>query len=130
MKLLLDTHIAIWTALDPDRLTMDERRMMEQAEAPLVLSAVTVWEARLKWHSFHVSGSRKGPVEPASLLAFAKAMRWEMLPLSPWHAVARLAHSLDHKDPFDELLLVQAQEEGLRLLTRDTKLSGHPLAAA
>jgi PIN domain nuclease of toxin-antitoxin system len=44
------------------------------------------------------------------------------------HAAAELAQPLAHKDPFDELLLVQAQEEGMCLLTRDTKLIGHPFA--
>jgi PIN domain nuclease of toxin-antitoxin system len=55
-------------------------------------------------------------------------MGWEILPLTAHHAAAELADPIPHKDPFDELLLVQAQEEGMRLLTRDTKLEGHPLA--
>lgn len=103
---------------------------MAEADTPLVLSAVSVWELRLKWHSFHISGGRKGPVHPASVVEFAAAVNWEFLPLTARHAVADLAHPLNHKDPFDELLLVQAQEEGMRLLTRDSKLAGHPLAVA
>jgi PIN domain nuclease of toxin-antitoxin system len=101
---------------------------MAGADAPLVLSSVAVWELRLKWHSFHISGSRKGPVDPASVVAFAEAVDWELLPLTARHAAAELAQPLAHRDPFDELLLVQAQEEGMRLLTRDTKLIGHPFA--
>ncbi len=128
MRLLLDTHIAIWAALDPDALTEAERRRIANAGTPLVLSAVAVWELRLKWHSFHISGARKGPVEPAHVVAFAAAMDWELLPLTARHAAARLLQPLGHKDPFDELLLVQAQEEGMGLLTRDTKLTGHPFA--
>jgi len=46
MRLLLDTHIAIWAALDPDELTEGERRRMAGADTPLVLSAVAVWELR------------------------------------------------------------------------------------
>lgn len=130
MRLLLDTHIAIWAVLDPDALTEAERRLMQRAGAPLVLSAVAVWELRLKWHSFHISGTRKGPISPASVTSFAAAMDWELLPLTPRHAAAELAHPLGHRDPFDELLLVQAQEEGMRLLTRDAKLAAHPLALA
>jgi PIN domain nuclease of toxin-antitoxin system len=125
---LLDTHIAIWAALDPDALTDAERGQMAGVDTPLVLSAVAVWELRLKWHSFHISGTRKGLVDPASVVAFAAAMDWELLPLTARHAAAELARPLGHKDPFDELLLVQAQEEGMRLLTRDVKLIGHPLA--
>ncbi|HYZ21090.1 MAG TPA: type II toxin-antitoxin system VapC family toxin [Rhodopila sp.] len=128
MKLLLDTHIAVWAALDPDALTSNERRRMASSDALLVLSAVSVWELRLKWHSLHVSGARKGPIAPNDVVAFALAMDWELLSVTARHAVAQLAQPMTHKDPFDELLLVQAQEEGMRLLTRDTKLVGHPLA--
>jgi PIN domain nuclease of toxin-antitoxin system len=130
MRLLLDTHIAIWAALDPDALTDAERERMTSADSPLVLSAVAMWELRLKWHSFHISGRRKGPVDPASVVAFPAAIDWELLPLTARHAAPQLAQPLGHKDPFDELLLVQAQEEGMRLLTRDTKLMGHPFAVA
>ncbi len=130
MRLLLDTHIVIWAALDPNALSDAERRWMAEADAPLVLSAVAVWELQLKWHSFHISGERKGPVGPAAVVAFAAAMDWEFLPLTARHAAAELASPLEHKDPFDELLLVQVQEEGMRLLTRDAKLVGHPFAVA
>lgn len=128
MRLLLDTHIVIWAALDPDALTDAERQTMKEASTQLVLSAVAVWELRLKWHSFHVSGERKGPVELSSVVAFAQAMNWEFLPLTARHAAAVLTEPLSHKDPFDELLLVQAQEEGMRLLTRDARLAGHRFA--
>ena len=129
MRLLLDTHIAVWAALDPDALSDVEREQMATSEASLVFSAVAVWELRLKWHSFHVSGARKGPIHPGMVVAFAAAVGWEFLPLTVRHAAAELSHPLDHRDPFDELLLVQAQEENMRLLTRDTKLVGHPFAA-
>lgn len=71
MRLLLETHIAIWAALDPDALTAAERKRMAEADIPLVLSAVAMWELRLKWHSFHISVSRKGPVDPEAVVAFA-----------------------------------------------------------
>ena len=103
---------------------------MAESDGPLVLSAVAVWELRLKWHSFHISGDRKGSVSPASIVSFAAAMVWEFLPLTAHHAMTDLAHPLEHKDPFDELLLVQAQEKGMRLLTRDSKLNQHPRAVA
>ncbi|MGI4797817.1 MAG: type II toxin-antitoxin system VapC family toxin [Janthinobacterium lividum] len=130
MRLLLDTHIAIWAALDPSSLSGAERDLMAGSPSPLVLSAVSVWELRLKWTSFHISGSRKGPIGPGSIVAFAGAVGWEIMALTGRHAVCSLAEPLGHRDPFDELLLVQAQEEGLRLLTRDAKLVGHPLVVA
>ncbi len=96
----------------------------------MLISAVSIWELRLKWHSFDISGERKGPVDPASIVTFARRMGWELLPLTAHHAASGLIHALPHKDPFDELLLVQAQEEGARLLTRDAKLFGHPFTYA
>ncbi len=102
---------------------------MSRRKTPLVLSAVSVWELRLKWRSFHISGVRKGPIGPSAVVAFAGAVGWEIMPLTARHAASSLSHPLGHKDPFDEMLLVQAQEEGLQLLTRDTKLLAHPLAA-
>ncbi len=128
MRLLLDTHFVVWLTLAPDLLTEAERACLENAEGPPVLSAVAVWELRLKWHSFHATSGRKGPVDPATPVAFGAAVGWEFLPLTLRHAAAGLMDPLGHKDPFDELLLVQAQEEGLRLLTRDERLVGHPLA--
>ena len=65
MRLLLDTHIAIWAAIDPDALRDTERALLVSASGPIVLSAVAIWALRLKWQSFHVSGGRKGPIEPA-----------------------------------------------------------------
>lgn len=130
MRLLLDTHIAVWAALDPDALTEAERKRMAGTDTQLVLSAVAIWELRLKWHSFHIFGARKGPINPAAVAAFAEAIAWELLPLTARHAAAELAQPLGHKDPFDELLLVQAQEEGMRLLTRDAKLVGHPFSVS
>ena len=128
MRLLLDTHIAIWAALDPDKLSHAERQSLQEADSPPVLSAVAVWELRLKWHSFHISGARKGAIAPSAIVAFAASVGWAFLPLTAQHAGTELVPPLNHKDPFDELLLVQAQAEGLRLLTRDTKLAGHPFA--
>jgi PIN domain nuclease of toxin-antitoxin system len=129
LRLLLDTHIAIWAALDPTKLSQAERRYLQEAESPPVLSAVAVWEARLKWHSLHISGARKGPIAPSAIVGFAAAIGWAFLPLTPQHAATELLAPLDHKDPFDELLLVQAQADGLRLLTRDLRLAGHPFVA-
>jgi len=127
LRLLLDSHIAIWAATDETALTVGEQAAMAAGGLPIV-SAVSIWEARLKWNSLHASGARKGIIAPDLLLAFIEAMEWPLLPLSARHAAAELASPLAHRDPFDELLLVQAQVEGLRLLTRDALLRDHPIA--
>jgi PIN domain nuclease of toxin-antitoxin system len=128
LRLLLDTHFALWLAVDEDRLTEPERTLAGRGDVEIVCSAVSLWELRLKWNRATLEGVPKGPVLPEDVLAFGQAMGWTYLPLSPLHAVTALDVPVAHKDPFDELLLVQAQVEGLRLLTRDARLRDHPLA--
>ena len=128
MRLLLDTHFAAWLFLGEDRLSPAERALVDHEDAEIVCSAVSLWELRLKWNSTTLEGMRKGPASPDAVLAFGRNMGWTLLPLRPDHSVAALEVPIAHKDPFDELLLVQAQVEGLRLLTRDKALLDHPLA--
>lgn len=130
MKILLDTHYLVWASAEQTRLTAVETRLLEGDPSRLYCSAVSLWELRLKWSRQHRSGERKGPIAPHVALSFMEASEWTMLPLTMAHAVTSLDTALDHGDPFDELLLVQAQVEGLRLLTRDARLREHPLAYA
>lgn len=127
MKLLLDTHIAYWLAVERDALTGHEMATLVSADQTLIVSAVSIWELRLKWHSFHRSGARKGPGDPMPALGALTRMGVSIIPLDAQTAAAPLLVPIDHKDPFDELLLVQAQQEGARLLTRDRALLAHPL---
>lgn len=128
MRLLLDTHILLWATLATAQLKRGERQRLEAASDGVLVSSVALWELRLKWTTLHASGERKGPASPAAVAAAVEGVGWPLLPLTPQHAIAPLRQPLDHRDPFDELLLVQAQEEGCRLLTRDTRLLGHPFA--
>ncbi len=117
----------MWLAVDTGDMTARERAMIEVAET-VVVSAVSIWEVRLKWNSTHVSGARKGIVDPADVLAAVGLLDFTLLPLTADHAAVTLDVPMAHRDPFDELLLAQAQAERLRLLTRDRELLGHPLA--
>ena len=96
-------------------------------EAETCLSAVSIWEMRLKYRARHPSGKRKSPFNPDSVVAMVERQDVTSLPMTMQHAARELEVPIPHKDPFDELLLVQAQEEGLRFLTADRQLIGHPL---
>ena len=128
MRLLLDTHIALWLSLEDERLSAGERSLLLNPETQVAFSAVSIWELRLKWNSHFMSGARKGRASPDDVLDVLRRAAYEEIALTVDHAAASLANPITHKDPFDELLLVQAQQEGMRLLTRDAKLAGHPLA--
>jgi PIN domain nuclease of toxin-antitoxin system len=126
MRLLLDTHFAVWLAAQRDRLKQTELALLMNPDNELWVSSVSIWEIRLKWNSYFKSGSRKGPIDPSQLLALIEKLEIDLLPLLPSQAAATLISPTSHKDPFDELLLVHAQELGLKLLTRDRKLENHP----
>ena len=130
MKLLLDTHIVQWLTLHPAKLNRDERALIADERNALYISAISLWEMRVKWQALYRSGIRKGEADPEHVVATlaSKSVVYEELPLTFAHCTAMLRDPYDHDDPFDRFLLAQAQVEGLRLLTRDGKFEGHPLA--
>ncbi len=85
---------------------------------------------RLKHNARHPSGTRKSRFFPEDVIAALEDQEVTFLPMTMLHAARVLERPLNHEDPFDELLLVQAQEEGLKLLTADKQLVSHPLAVA
>ncbi|WP_375404270.1 type II toxin-antitoxin system VapC family toxin [uncultured Sphingomonas sp.] len=124
--LVLDTHIAAWLVRTPAELREAEVRAI-RSDA-LAVSVISIWELRIKWNLFAPSGERKGPADPAEVLEGLRIFGAEILPLSAEQVVCALDVRPPHKDPFDELLLAVCQQLGARLLTRDAKLRGHPLA--
>jgi PIN domain nuclease of toxin-antitoxin system len=128
VRLLLDTHIAYWLAIEPSLLNRAERALLEEADSDLATSAASLWEMRIKWSRQFGSGARKGPVRPADLLTALVAANIPLLDLSGATVVADLDPPLEHSDPFDALLLTHAQQTGRHLLTRDKKLASHPVA--
>ena len=128
MRVLLDTLYLYRFMEAPGHFSEPERRFLEEADARVYVSAVSVWELRLKHHARHRSGERKSPYDPGDVIATLQEQNVVFLPMSINHAARELETPIAHKDPFDELLLVQAQEEDLRLLTTDRLLVDHPLA--
>ena len=128
MRLLLDSHFAFWLALKRGSLKPSELAILADPANELFVSSVSIWELRIKWDKRFVSGARKGEASPADVLASLREMGVELVDLDGDLAVAALAKPIAHNDPFDELLLAIAQERGMKLFTRDSKLAGHPLA--
>ncbi len=130
MRILLDTHWLYDFMEAPGKLTAAEQRFLADRRTQLFSSAVSIWEMRLKFHARHGSGARKSRFDPNDVLAALEDLAIPVLAMTPAHAARSLETPLPHRDPFDELLLVQAQEEGLKLLTQDRLLTGHPLAVS
>ena len=130
MRILLDTSY-LYDFMDrPGKLAASERRLLSARHTQLYVSAVSIWEMRLKHRARHASGERKSRFSPEDVLTMLEEQGVTFVPMTMRHAARDLGTPIEHKDPFDELLLVQAQEESLRLLTADRQLIGHPLAVA
>jgi len=127
LRLLIDTHYVIWLTTDHSRITALEWDALNNPEHELMASTISIWEMRLKWNSLHVSGDRKGWIDPIAAMHYLDSIQMKILVLSPETAATPLATPIGHRDPFDELLLVQAQQTGARLFTRDRVLQAHPL---
>lgn len=128
MRILLDTFYLYQFMEAPGQFFEAVLRFFDENQAQVYVSAVSIWEMRLKHHTRYRSGERKSPYNPNDVVAALKEHDVKFLPVSMSHAARELEPPLSHKDPFDELLLVQAQEEDLKLLTTDRQIIGHPLA--
>ena len=128
MRLLIDTSYLYSLMAARGRLSDAERLILTNQAVQIYVSAVSIWEMRLKFQARDQSGGRKSPFAPGDVIAALEEQDVIFLPVTVSHAAAELETPIAHRDPFDELLLVQAQEEGLRFLTVDSRLVGHPLA--
>ena len=128
MRLLLDTHIALWLATERGRLTPGELGTIIEPDNEVAISAVSIWELRIKWNRFYTTGTRKGPVDPLHFPKIIESFGLPIEALSAEECAASLVVPIPHGDPFDELLLTVAQQSGRKLLTRDSKMRGHPQA--
>ncbi|GAB5520933.1 MAG: type II toxin-antitoxin system VapC family toxin [Rhodothermales bacterium] len=115
MKLLLDTHALIFLLSDPDRLSSEAREAMQQTDE-IAFSAASIWEIEIK--------AKIGKLAPpaTSTLQAARMLGLVELPMMATHAEQAGRLPLHHADPFDRMLIAQAQVEGYALVSRDQAL--------
>lgn len=128
MRLLLDSHFALWLTLDRSHLSVAEMALLSDTANEVAASAVSIWELRIKWEKRFTSGERKGKVDPQVVLQTLRRLGVPVFDLTADHVATVLRTAASNNDPFDEQLLIHAQELGMRLLTRDKKLVDHPFA--
>lgn len=119
MKLLLDTHVLLWAAGQPEKLKPTAQAMLLDPANDLFFSPVSLWEIAIK-RALDRPGFR---ADPRRLWRMLLANGYRELPVTGEHAVAVDALPPLHKDPFDRMLLAQARAEGLDLLTTDDALA-------
>jgi PIN domain nuclease of toxin-antitoxin system len=115
VTLLVDTHLLLWAAGEPQRLSKKARRLLDDPDSQLWFSAVSLWEVAIK----HGLGRKDFRVDPRRLRRGLIDNGWRELTISSEHVVATLDLPPLHKDPFDRMLVAQAQVEGLALVTSD-----------
>ena len=127
MRVLLDTSYLYNLMASRERFSDTERLILTNQAIQIYVSAVSLWEIRLKLQARERSGERGVPFTPQDVIAVLEDQDVTFLPMTISHAARQLETPIVHRDPFDEMLLVQAQEEGLKLLTVDRQMVEHPL---
>ncbi|MBI5100303.1 MAG: type II toxin-antitoxin system VapC family toxin [Nitrospirae bacterium] len=121
MKLLLDTHIALWAITDDPKLPQSALALIMSADNEITVSAASIWEISVK----HSLGRGNMPVSGNEALGYFKEAGYRLLPVSAEHAAYLESLPPIHADPFDRILIAQAISEPMRFITHDVLLTGY-----
>ncbi len=113
LKYIVDTHILLWYFANDRRLPRAVSRMLETDLEQYVVSVASIWEAEIKQ-----AAGRLNP--PADFYATVKSMGFPIIDIVADDAVAAAHLPAHHRDPFDRMLVAQAERRGLTLITSDT----------
>ena len=122
MKLLLDTHLLLWAASEPARLSPTAKAYLEDPAHELLFSAASLWEIAIK----SSLGRDDFKVDARLLRRGLLDAHYSELPITSAHAVFVASLPPIHKDPFDRILVAQAHVEGITLLTADSVVAKYP----
>jgi PIN domain nuclease of toxin-antitoxin system len=124
VKLLLDTHIALWAIAQRARLAEQAAALIADSDNRVHVSAVTLWEIAIK-HALRRGAADDMPISATEAKGYFEAAGFELLAVTPEEAagVDRLPGL--HGDPFDRLLVAQALHEPLRLVTHDRRVAAY-----
>lgn len=115
MKILLDSHLLVWSAAQTSKISVQTRVLLEDPDNLLFFSSASIWELSVK----HALGKGDIPVHPRVLYQALHEQDFVELPLKGPHTFVLETLPPIHKDPFDRLLIAQAIHEEMLLLTSD-----------
>jgi PIN domain nuclease of toxin-antitoxin system len=121
LRLLLDTHALLWTLVEPNRLSARAAAAIAAEDNEVFVSIVSPWEMAI--------AKARGRMDPPDDLEIQlEQRRFKFLPVTLRHT--RMIESLPHhhRDPFDRMLIAQAQVEGLTIVTVDRLLRSYPIS--
>jgi PIN domain nuclease of toxin-antitoxin system len=116
--LLLDTHVLLWSVGDEELLSPAAHDALSAGEVPAYVSAASIWEIAIK----RASGKL---VVPEDLLEKVAAASFIELGITFEHAVRAGALPVHHRDPFDRMIVAQAQSEGLTVVSADPRIAAY-----
>jgi PIN domain nuclease of toxin-antitoxin system len=119
MKLLLDTHTALWWVNEHEKLSSEARAMLLNEECLLYISIVSAWEISIKASLGKLPGFTGGV---RAFLAQVADMPVYLLPIMPRHVEMVENLPFIHRDPFDRLLIATAKVDGMTILTADANI--------
>ena len=122
MKILLDTHVLLWAAGQPERLSTKARSLLSDTQNALFFSPASLWEIAIK----RELGRRDFEADPRVLRRGLLDNGYEEIAIRSDHAVAVNDLPPIHKDPFDRMLVAQATIEGVILVTSDRLVARYP----
>ena len=118
MKLLLDTHAALWWLADDEHLGGDAARQLGDESNRVLLSSAVIWEVAIK-------RSLRKLQAPADMAPTLLSGGVRPLPITIEHAAAVEALPWHHRDPFDRILVAQAFAEGAAIVSQDHRLTAY-----
>lgn len=121
MRLLVDTHVAIWTVTNDERLSQRARDLLAGPDNITFVSAASIWEIAIKHRLARDPADM--PISGHEAIGWFEAAGYELLPVTPAHAAAIDQLGVLRSDPFDLLLLAQAVTEPMQLVTHDSRLA-------
>jgi PIN domain nuclease of toxin-antitoxin system len=122
MKLLLDTHLLVWSSWTPSKVSSIGHAFINNFENELFFSAASLWEIAIK----QSLGKRGFDIDARDLRSGLLKNGYNELPVTSNHAIATRVLPALHKDPFDRILVAQALVEGITLLTVDPVVARYP----
>ena len=124
MRLLLDTHIALWAIEDSRKLPRQARAIIAEPDNDVYVSAASLWEIAIK-HGLRRRGRNAMPISAAEAREFFHAAGYGFLPMTIDHVCAVEQLPQLHADPFDRMLVAQALVEPMRLVTHDARIASY-----
>jgi PIN domain nuclease of toxin-antitoxin system len=124
VKLLLDTHIALWSLTDDARLSEAARTLILDPGNEIYVSAATLWEIAIK-HGLNRSGPNAMPIGAADARHLFEASGFALIPITPEQVLLVEQLPSLHADPFDRILIAQGLTDALRLVTHDAVVASY-----